>query len=183
MSSIALKREIHGFVDSLGYDFSTFEINNFIQFIANRRRKEINVLPVRFESPELFGVWLPTAMVDYIYYRVNGTHYVHQVHTILHELGHVVLGHCALSVDMLLVDDVDMSTLLSEPCVSADKCRVLLRQVQKIYGDPQEEEAELFGQIIQGLILQNKRLKYLVKRSSSLDRTIPVTDSMGLNDD
>lgn len=183
MLSIAAKKEIRDFIDILGYDFSIFELNNFVQFIANRRGKAILIVPVRFESPELSGVWLPTALIDYIYFRENDTHFIHQTHIILHEIGHMMLGHRALPIDMLLVDDVDMSSLLDAPSVSEEKCKVLLRQAQKIYDDPQEEEAELFGQIIQELILQNKRLKYLVKRSSSLDRTIPVTDSMGLNDD
>jgi hypothetical protein len=84
----------------LDYDFSRFELVDFIHHVARLNRREIiiNALPL---SAGLTAAWVKAATADYIFYD-GRIHRIYQTHLILHEIAHIVLNHTCLPLDAVL---------------------------------------------------------------------------------
>jgi hypothetical protein len=65
--------------------------------IGRHRGRRLELVPVITETGTPCGIWLATGGTDYILYE-SVTTPVHQVHIILHEAGHIVLGHSGLTL-------------------------------------------------------------------------------------
>ncbi len=78
-------------IAGLHYDFSRFTIPHFIAHLEALRQREIILNGVAFDG-RLHGLWVRAETADYVFFD-SRTHPVHRVHHILHEVGHMVLGH------------------------------------------------------------------------------------------
>lgn len=65
-----LQQHVAEVVDSLNYDFHQFELNHFIEHISNWRAREIRYQGFPFTA-NLFGIWIPRDVRDYIAYNSN----------------------------------------------------------------------------------------------------------------
>ena len=79
-------------IESLEYDFRQFSLEDFVDHIARRKRREIILQSWSFDSKELSALWLPQETAHYIFFNAR-YHQLHQTHSILHELAHLVLNH------------------------------------------------------------------------------------------
>lgn len=158
-------QEIQQAVANLEYDFTRFRLLDFISHLAGFIRRPIETKAFHF-SPGLFGFWIPTPNVHYIGYGDN-LHSTHKVHTVLHELGHIVLRHKPKPIDEVLPRE--LSTLLSDESLLG-----LPRLAEDWRDDPQEIECERFAFVIQQQLVKVRRLKELTGKSSfeALDRYI-----------
>jgi Zn-dependent peptidase ImmA (M78 family) len=82
---------VQAVIDGLDYDFKQFSVSHFIQHLEALRARDIILRSVPFDQG-LHGFWVRAETADYVFFN-RRTHDVHQVHHILHELGHMVLGH------------------------------------------------------------------------------------------
>ncbi|MGW5053571.1 hypothetical protein [Actinokineospora sp. NPDC004072] len=129
---------------------SPFDIADFCARLADLRGRPIELLAM---GPLLGGrpvpmtgllVALPTA--DYLFYDDN-TSPSFRENAIMHELGHLVLGHSAAGTPA--ADDVDLlSTLL--PDLDPTMVRRMLSTAlgRRGYTDHQEVEAEMFASLL-----------------------------------
>lgn len=114
-----------------------FDVRKLCRDLGIQRDKPIELLPMYLpEGPS--GLWLSTDVADYVCYECH-TSVLHQTHIILHEVGHIICGHIASSIDgdvsQLLLPDLD-------PAVIGR----LLRRTH--YTDSQEREAEMVATLI-----------------------------------
>jgi len=131
-------------LDGLEYDFSKFNIHDFVEWIAERRKRPIYLKPWRF-TKSIFGAWLPKDDFDLIYYE-PGLAEVHTIHILLHELSHMLLNHIPIQINEKLAftfraaSDIDLQEF--EPTIVG-----LCRSIQ--YSNEQEKEAEILSSLIQ----------------------------------
>ena len=159
-------------IDSLGYDFSNFQIQDFLNHLEIHRNRSLNVRYIPL-APELFGLWNPGKVVDYVF--INSTlHPTHQIHCLLHEIAHILLGHRGMNLADLLGSEIfarlDLST--SEGHLRSSRLGDLV----------QEEEAEAFVLELQRRIVRADRLKELYGSSTSFSDMQPYARALDLED-
>ena len=165
---------VEAVVEGLGYNFDRFNIEDFQHHVAARRGRPLSVRYVPL-SPELFGFWFPTEHTDYV--AINAKlHPAHRIHTLLHELAHMLLSHRGRNLEELLGDEI------------AHKLNILsgeghLRSALTI-AEPdnvQEREAELFVMIIRRKLVTAQRLHELYSESTSIAMMQPYVRGMDFN--
>lgn len=102
------------------------------------RGKPIVLMPHPMPVPGPFGVWMSTSRADHILYQEQTTR-PHQVHIILHEVGHLISDHRSDEQD----DDLLQALY---PHLAPDAVRRALRRTS--YDTEQEREAETVATII-----------------------------------
>lgn len=60
------KQNLSETIEQLGYDFKHFDLQDFIEHIQNRRRREIILAAFPF-AHELSGIWVRAETADYLY--------------------------------------------------------------------------------------------------------------------
>jgi hypothetical protein len=106
--------------------------------LGTLRGRPIHLLAHPLPAQGPFGAWLLTAAADYIVYQER-TSRAHQVHIILHELGHLIADHR---------DDEQGDDLLQMiyPDIDPDVVRRMLNRTS--YDNAQERDAETVATII-----------------------------------
>jgi hypothetical protein len=155
MPKMDFRERLTRLLDELGYDFSTFTIDGFVEWVAARRGRPIQLVPMPL-PPELFGAWINARQADYIFYE-SAPPQVHTVHILLHELSHILLGHQTMPMG----DDL---TLILHPgeepaAYSLHALHGLCRSVT--YSDDQETEAETLSALIQSRVFHLAGLEAL----------------------
>jgi len=88
-------------------------------------------------------MWVATGTADYIFYQQETTA-VHQNHIIMHEIGHIMAGHCG--------SELSGGEALTEVMPSLSPA-VIRRTLQRTgYEEEQEREAELFATVAMELL-------------------------------
>lgn len=165
------RQAVQKVIDQIGYNFSTFDIQDFLQHIEAYRSRSLIVNYLPFGS-DLFGFWYPAQHGDYIF--INATlHPTHRAHTLLHEIAHMLLDHRG----------IDLTTVLgSEMCeaLGIKSGKGHLRSA--IPGDLlQEAEAELFVLSVQRQIVNARRLQELYGDPTSLSAMQPYVSPLNYN--
>lgn len=156
----------------LDYDFRHFTLDHFIAHLIERRQRDI-ILTAFFSKPNFHGAWLREETADYVFYN-TAAHPVHQVHSILHELGHIVLDHRGVPLEDALPPAL-WAALNRRRAVGR------LRQLG-IQQSPEDREAEAFVRLAQREIMFAHRLEQLTARTSSIDALERFTRSLGYHD-
>jgi hypothetical protein len=155
-------------LDSLEYDFTHFELAHFVEHMESLRRKPIYLKEMTLSS-KLFGIWVPTESQDYLIYNAT-LQPVHQIHTILHEIAHMVLDH-----SLHPLTDI----LLPEQLQSLMEGRLRFAPSANYPSDPEEREAEAFVFAIQRQVVKAQRLHELTGESSSIVGLRAAADASG----
>jgi len=136
-----------------------FDLDTFIAGIAARRVRPIAryALPLMGGLP---GLWLETDTADLLYYEER-TSPLHQQHIILHELGHILLGH--RGADPAEVGDLTLAEL-----------RVLRADH---YTRDEEHEAETLATLI-GYRVQRAQAGLAVDADPHTTRILRLLDSL-----
>lgn len=74
-----------------------FDQQSFFAAIAHRRGKHIELVPAPLDTGLPCGLLVSTDEVDYIVHRTDTT-VLHALHTDMHELAHLLLGHGQLPI-------------------------------------------------------------------------------------
>ena len=155
-------------LDSLDYDFTQFNVEHFVEHIESLRRKPIQMVAMPLTAT-LFGMWVPTPSQDYLIYNAT-LQRVHQIHTILHEIAHMVLNH-----SLRPLSDV----LLPEQLEALSVGRLRFAPTADYSSDPEEQEAEAFVFAIQRQVVTAERLYELTGESSSIPELRAAADASG----
>lgn len=159
-------------IQDLDYDFTQFTLPHFIAYLIERRQRAIILNSFPLED-ELHGIWLQVPQADYVFYNQND-HPLHQVHNILHEIGHILLDHACYPIDQIL-PPVLLARLDASSMV---QLRGQFRLVEPLRpGD--EREAEVFVRELQRRILFADRLDELTRRTSSIAALENYTRTLG----
>lgn len=163
---------VQALLDQLDYDFNQFELMHFVGHIENCRRKGIHLLPIECD-PALFGIWLSGDEVEYIFYNAF-VQPIHQVHIVLHEIGHMLLGHEKRPIKNILPSD-----MVAEWKLYGMTGRARYAPTDDAHADAEEQETEHFVYLVQQRTMRANRLAELTRESSSIELLRPITDTMG----
>lgn len=165
---------VQAVVEGLAYDFDHFEIEDFQRHVAGKRHRPLNVRYVPLPA-EIFGFWYSTAHTDYIVVNAN-LHPAHRIHTLLHELAHMILGHHGMDLTILL----DENLVRQLEVISSEGH---LRSAATIdqESNPQEQEAEEFVLIIRRKLVTAHRLQELYGEPTSIDTLRPYVRGLDFN--
>lgn len=158
-------------LSSLGYDFTRFAVNDFLKHVADRRQRPIIVrdttLPVAW-----FGMWIQQATTDFVFIQ-TGLHPVQHIHSVLHEVAHMVLRHRGDDLSTLL--DPELLALLG---MNGGKGHLRAAGRSRTLED---QEAELFVYRLQYRVMRANRLKELYGAPTSIEELKPYTRGMDFN--
>lgn len=165
------EREIEQLIDRVGYDFTAFEPVDFVKHIEELMRRPVLLIGDQF-NPEMSAAWIRTQVAHYILYN-TGLHPVQQIHGILHEIGHILLGHPCEPIEKVFTrDQLKRYGLLN-------RVEGRLRQIDSsINPGPYEIEAEKFVFCLQRRVLKADRLAVLMGQSTSIERLRDHVDVM-----
>jgi|SRR5690554_1212262 hypothetical protein len=158
----------------LNYDFREFTLSHFITYLSEQRQRPI--ILHEFPFCEAHALWAKTPEADYILYDQH-THRIHQIHNILHEVGHIVLNHAGRHLSDVLPPELlaHLQTIIREPI-----CGQL--RAARWMDTPEEQEAEAFGRLLQKEIVSANRMDRLIGRASSIDELARFAGSLGYHD-
>ncbi|MFJ4649654.1 hypothetical protein ACIP5Y_00095 [Nocardia sp. NPDC088792] len=155
MSERELRRRCRRLLNELEIQ-PPLDVVTLCQRVGEQRGRPIRLVPHPIPIPGPFGAWIATKRADYILYQQETTR-AHQDHIILHELGHLLAGHCTDEQDDNLIRQLNPSSVLSPDIV-----RRALRRTS--YDTAEEREAEMVATII-------------LEWASVLDRVTPQSTS------
>lgn len=156
----------------LQYDFRSFTIEHFINWVGGRKGRQIYAIP-RDLPVGLFGAWFTDDLEpnEYIFYRMNASP-MHQIHMQLHELAHFLFGHPTIHInrEKLAASIHDKSPLPFNELV-------LYRSTKK---SEIETEAEILASLIQEQVIRHSHLDQLTGGISSDENIARYLDDLGM---
>lgn len=173
-TSIEARTTVQAVVEGLNYDFDHFEIEDFQRHVARQRGRPLSVRYAPL-APELFGFWYPTATTDYIAVNAN-LHPAHRIHTLLHEIAHMLLGHRGTDLRKIFGEELmhQLGVLVGEGHL---RSAATIDQTT----NPQEQEAEQFVLIIRRKLVTAHRLQELYGEPTSISTMQPYVRSLDFN--
>jgi hypothetical protein len=164
---------IQAVIDALHYDFSAFDIAGFLLHIENAWTRHLSVRYVPL-SPELFGLWYPTEATDYIFINAS-LHPTHRIHSLLHEIAHMLLGHRGVNLQDVLGEELCQELgIRSGP----GHLRSTWKQATN---STEEQEAEAFVMLVQLRVVHARRLHELYGETTSISTLQPYINGMDFN--
>jgi hypothetical protein len=92
-----LRKEAQAILDSLNYDFYSFDLASFTSWIEETTGKAVHFIPADCSKFDATGFWVVDDENHYICYQ-PGLPPWHEDHTKTHELCHVAAGHTTLPI-------------------------------------------------------------------------------------
>lgn len=142
-----LRRTCEAIVDRLGLPLP-FTARAFCETVAASRGRPVQLHPYPFPDGVTSGLCVSTERADHIFYEAH-TSFLHQEHIILHELGHVVLGH----VEVPAAEEEGLPL----PMTNLDTTRVLSILSRAARPGEDERAAELFAELVLQLAQRSRR--------------------------
>lgn len=168
------QKEVQRIIRALDYNFDYFSLEHFVRHIEQVRNRRIVVQGWLFE-PTFYAVWVPAKYSDYILFN-SALHPVHQTHSVLHELAHMLLGHRCYPLEQFLSEEL-LQSLRPDT-----ECGCPRTESLKGMDTTQEAEAELFVFLIQRQVVNARRMNELYSGGSTVEVFQPYADGMGYED-
>lgn len=166
----SLKPLVQQKLNQLGFDFAHFTFEQFVSHVETLRNRQI--IFIEWPMPVgYFGAWVSSLDqgVEYVFYNKNIPPLL-QVHTKLHELGHIICGHHTLAVSR-----TEIKGLLQQGDMT------FFFQKKGTPGSLQDEvEAETVAILIQKEVLRRDRIEKLTTTVSTDKDMIKFFESVGL---
>jgi hypothetical protein len=169
------KRRIRRVIRELHYDFHEFSVSDFVAYLETTRQRDIIVHGWPFQAG-LHGFWLRAETADYVFFD-RETYAMHQVHHILHELGHIILEHQPRDLSEALPPE--LLNALSQLGMMAPRGHSRMWEIHETLED---REAEWFVRQLQHEILIAGRLVSLTHPVTSIGEMTRLTRSLGYAD-
>jgi hypothetical protein len=162
-------------IADLHYDFRQYSLDHFLKHLEIVQKREIILESCPFDL-KLGGAWVHADTAEYIFFN-SRTPQFHQAHQVLHESGHIVLGHVGQETTPEALEQlgIRLETARGKPLYA-------LYRITAPNGGILEREAETFVRLMQLKVLQANRLGQLTGSPSSLDAISPFTRSLGYSE-
>ena len=164
----------------LNFDFSQFTMERFADYVGEFTGSEINFIGWDM-PPGLFGAWvsLKDRASDYVFYDKNSPPIL-EIHTKLHELGHIINGHTTLSVTLgdlkEMIERQELNGLFKNSLLrsnAADQEQTDERLLMEV-------EAETLAELVQTEIVNKATMDYLTKTNSTHEKAEEYLHHLGL---
>jgi hypothetical protein len=152
-------QRVKALLDELDYDFSSFTLEGFADWLAQRRRRQIVFVPKSMPA-SISGAWVKGHDKDYIFYEMD-TPIVHQAHIQLHEMAHMLCGHPTVEVG----PQQTQALLRHTGRIDSQALEHLLQR--SVHSGQAEEEAESLTLFVQERVFAHKRAEELYKTGHS----------------
>lgn len=129
-----------GLVRDLGMTFP-LDLDEFCRKVGENRRRPLQVVAFNFPDPRIFGLWVECDAEDFIFHDANLAPR-QRTRTILHEIGHMTLGH-----QLGAGGDDDVVRMVAPHLPPGVMRRRCLRR--DCFESPQENDAEHFAAMLQ----------------------------------
>ena len=146
-------QRVKALLDELDYDFSSFTLEGFADWLAQRRRRQIVFVPKSMPA-SISGAWVKGHDKDYIFYEMD-TPIVHQAHIQLHEMSHMLCGHPTVEVG----PQQTQALLRHTGRIDSQALEHLLQR--SVHSGQAEEEAESLTLFVQERVFAHKRAEEL----------------------
>lgn len=170
-SLMRAERDLQAVIERLHYDFTAFDIQHFFQHLQQQRQRRIQVVDFPFTA-EIYGLWVPAPTADYIFVNAHLLP-AHRVHTLLHEIAHLLLNHRGIDIRSILGEAVWQAL-----GISSDSGHLRASAPSESVED---EEAEIFVLLIQQRVTRARRLQELYGEPTSLVAMRPYVHGLDLN--
>jgi hypothetical protein len=137
-------------VGSLDYEWHDFGIAHFVQFVAQRIGRSVHLVEIPCD-PSLSAFWIHGGSSEYIFVRNDAPHLL-RVHSALHEIGHLLLGHHGLALSNDNIEVVLQSLTLTKHLIEDSQ---------------QERDAERFAVVI-GMQINGAKRGLLNRHGTSI---------------
>lgn len=161
-------------IQQLGYDFAQFSLRQFVGHVSALTGREM-MLASRSFSDGLHGLWISGLTRDYVFFN-HDTHRVHRIHIVLHELGHIILGHRGLKLPAFA------NALLPDSVGNVTPAYGRMNSSWFVPYDEDERAAEWFARSVQVELMQIARRAVLAGPPSSLEGVARFADTLGYRD-
>ena len=148
-------QRVKALLDELDYDFSSFTLEGFADWLAQRRRRQIVFVPKSMPA-SISGAWVKGHDKDYIFCEMD-TPIVHQAHIQLHEMAHMLCGHPTVEVG----PQQTQALLRHTGRIDSQALEHLLQR--SVHSGQAEEEAESLTLFVQERVFAQKRAEELYK--------------------
>lgn len=164
-------------LDALGFDFRTFTLDSFVAWLEATCGRRIIYIPLALPAT-LHGAWFTDAElpIEYIFFD-NSVPAIHQTHTQLHELCHVINGHKTVALTSEKLRKLILY-LREAKGLPDDLSQILFRSP---YSHIEEQEAETLATLIHERVIQHARLAELTRVLSSSPETAAFLRDMGVD--
>src|SRR5690606_10150230 len=142
--------------------------------IQRYRRREIILGPADFDH-ELSALWVRAETADYIFFNMTH-HIIHQTHSVLHEIAHIILDHQCAPISDILPPELLAELQFNEP---VGRPRIMKPE---LHDTPEEQEAEAFVYIIQREIMNANRMEQLLGQGSSIQKLNKYVEGMAFDE-
>jgi hypothetical protein len=163
-------------VASLDLDFARFSVQGLVQKVEQIRNRRIYLFSLPMAGG-MDGAWISDAECpnEYILYDAHLSP-IHQVHTQLHELGHMLCNHETLRLSR---DGLEgLLKAVQRQRLTAKDSELLMRAWDT--DDGREAEAEAVAMVIQSSAIQASRLETLSWAASDNDVVSRFLHDMGV---
>ena len=167
------RETLQALLNGLRYDFAQFEVVDFLKHIEKLRGTPIFFESVRMNL-ELYGFCWQSA--DAVYAVINSRlHPTHQVHVLLHEIAHLLLGHRMVDLNNILD-----SALIDALGIPAGLGHLRSARLPDRH-DPQEQEAEMLVALLHQRVASAQRLHALHVELTSIPEMRPFARGLDFN--
>lgn len=164
-------------LDALGFDFRTFTLDNFVAWLEATRGRRIIYIPLALPAT-LHGAWFTDAELplEYIFFD-NSVPAIHQTHTQLHELCHIINNHKTVALTSEKLRRLILY-LREAKGIPDDLNQILFRSP---FSHIEEQEAETLAALIHQRVIRHARLAELTRTISSSPETAAFLRDMGVD--
>lgn len=144
----------------LDFDFADFEMERFVAHIENLKGRKIHFAPWKLPIG-MYGAWISVSdrPEEFVFFD-QGMPPLHQVHTQLHELAHIINDHPTERMST-----AEMAKIRNNPDLIAEShANVSLRSPNETQ---YEDEAEILAALIQKEVIHHERMHQLAVAVSS----------------
>ncbi|HET6285829.1 MAG TPA: DUF6545 domain-containing protein [Amycolatopsis sp.] len=144
-----------------------FDLNQFLEVLAEERGRRIQLIPGQLNPGYLSGMLICTADVDFIYYAQNMPA-MQSRHTVIHEVGHLLLNHGTTDPNFEKITDVTYGDAYRHLLPTLSPALVQRILGRTTFDSVQEREAELFASLLLSRIT-SPRARHVTRMRSSVD--------------
>lgn len=142
------------YLESLDYDWSEFTLNGFIEWLANSLGEPIVLIPCQMPN-DICGAYVIGPSNRHLILFDGNLPQMLRLHTILHEIAHLLCGHQTASLDhdeMLILDSTSAGNALRGQNLS----ELAINRNPSSKNNRQEQEAETLAILIQNQVQKAK---------------------------